>query len=206
MVLEAEVKRCKRCRFTAPNLQVLALHIENDHELEFDCNECGNKFPFKNQLKIHRREVHEEGSFACFVCNAKFRTHKDLTQHIQKRCKTNSNPAQKIIVHKHNDDILKEDEHRCPKCPKITNNQVSLVHHMNTMHRVATEKCDTCGHDFESREVLIKYIVDNHTQAKTEKCDTCGQDFENREVLVKHIVDNHTQPNTTIIPRYICKV
>ena len=61
VVLEAEVKRCKRCRFTAPNLQVLALHIESDHQLEFECNECGNKFPFKKQLKIHRREVHEEG-------------------------------------------------------------------------------------------------------------------------------------------------
>ena len=206
VVLEAEVKRCKRCRFTAPNLQVLALHIENDHQLEFDCNECGNKFPFKNQLKIHRREVHEEGSFSCFVCNAKFRTHKDLKQHIQKRCKSDSNLAPKTVVHKHNEDILKEDEHRCPKCPKITNNQVSLVHHINTMHMVETEKCDTCGHDFENREVLIKHIVDNHTDANTEKCDTCGHVFENREVLIKHIVDIHTKAKTTIIPRFICKV
>jgi uncharacterized C2H2 Zn-finger protein len=209
IVLEAEVKRCKKCKFTAPNLLVLALHIENDHQLDFDCNECGKKFPFKNQLKIHRREVHEEGSFACFVCNAKFRTHKDLKQHIQKRCKSDTTPTSKTIVHKHNEDIHKQDEHRCPKCPKITNNQISLVHHLNTMHIVVTEKCETCGVDCESREVLVKHISDNHSQVNqviTEKCDTCGLDFESREVLIKHIVDHHTQANTTIISRFICKV
>ena len=69
ITIEVEAKKCKKCNFTAPSLEVLALHIENDHQLEFDCNECGKKFPFKNQLKIHRREVHEQGSFACFVCS-----------------------------------------------------------------------------------------------------------------------------------------
>ena len=177
ITIEVEIKKCKKCKFTAPNLEVLALHIENDHQLEFDCNECNKKFPFKNQLKIHRREVHEQGSFACFVCNDKFKTHSELKQHIQKRCKTMSNTASNPILHKHNEDIHKEDEHKCPKCPKITNNQVSLVNHMNTMHKVVTEKCDTCGLEFESREVLIK-----------------------------HIVENHTAIGTQVIPRYICKV
>ena len=145
VTIEVEVKRCKKCKFTAPNIEVLALHFENDHQLEFDCNNCDKKFPFKNQLRIHRREVHEQGSFACFVCSDKFKTHNELKQHIQKKCKTSSNSASNPIVHKHNEDIHGEDEHKCPKCPKITNNQVSLINHMNTMHRFVAEKCDTCG-------------------------------------------------------------
>ena len=108
------------------------------------------KFAFRHQLKIHRREVHEEQSFACFVCNAKFRIHKELKQHILKKCKSNSNPSTNTIVHRHNEDIQEEDEHKCPKCPKITNYQVSLLHNMNTVHRVNTEKCDTCGHEFQN--------------------------------------------------------
>ena len=111
------------------------------------------------------------------LCNAKYRTHSELKQHIQKKCKSNPTPSLSIIVHKHNEDIQKEDEHKCPKCPKITNNQVSLVQHMNTVHRVIAKICDTCGLDFESREVLIK-----------------------------HIVDSHTQINTPIISRFICQV
>ena len=49
------VKKCKKCQFTAPNMQVLGLHMENDHQYEFECTECQKKFPFKNQLKLHRR-------------------------------------------------------------------------------------------------------------------------------------------------------
>ena len=80
---------------------------------------------------------------------------------MQKRCKPNSAPKQ--IVHKHNEDIMKEDEHKCPICPKITNNQVSLVTHINTTYATNQEKCDSCGEDYQSRETLIKHIVDNHT-------------------------------------------
>ena len=116
-------------------------------------------------MKLHRREIHEEGTFACFVCNNKFKTHKQLKAHIQRKCKSQSAPKQiSTIVHKRNDDILPEDEHRCPQCPKITNNQVPLVHHINTEHMTAKEKCDTCGRMFPNREALIKHIVDNHTE------------------------------------------
>ena len=142
-VAEVVVKRCKKCTFTAPNMHVLGLHMENDHQYEFECTDCGKKFPFKNQLKLHRREVHEEGTFACFVCNEKFKTHKQLKAHIQRKCKSQSAPKPSPIngiVHKHNEDILPEDEHKCPKCPKITNNQVSLVNHMNTVHQAKNEK------------------------------------------------------------------
>ena len=122
VLLDREIKKCKKCTFTANNMQLLGLHMENDHAYSFQCAECDEKFPFKNQLKLHRREIHEEGTFSCFVCNTNFKTHKELKLHIQKKCKTSSTSKQAAIVHKHNEDILEEDEHKCPMCPKITNN------------------------------------------------------------------------------------
>ena len=102
----------------------------------------------------------------CFICNSKFKTHKQLKAHIQKKCKSSSSTSpSNAIVHRTNEDILPEDEHRCPKCPKITNNQVSLLNHMNPVHMTAKEKCDRCGQEFASREVLVKHIVDHHTQS-----------------------------------------
>ena len=145
-------------------MQVLGLHMENDHAYNFQCAECGGKFPFKNQLKLHRREVHEEGTFSCFVCNKKFKTHKELKLHIQKKCKTGNVSHQAPIMHKHNEDILEEDEHKCPMCPKICNNQVSLIYHINMKHKSTSEKCDSCEKDFETKEVLIKHIVEHHTK------------------------------------------
>ena len=50
IIVDAIVKKCKKCSFTAPNMDVLGLHMENDHQYEFQCPECSNKFPFKNQL------------------------------------------------------------------------------------------------------------------------------------------------------------
>ena len=55
MIIEDVVKKGKKCTFTAPNMNVLGLHMENDHQNEFECNECGKKLPFKNQFKLHRR-------------------------------------------------------------------------------------------------------------------------------------------------------
>ena len=191
IVIEIEVKKCKKCNFTATNMQVLGLHMENDHAYNFQCEECGKKFPFKNQLKLHKREVHKEGSFSCFVCNKNFITHKDLKLHIQKKCKTGNTSSQTQFIHKHNDDIMKEDEHKCPMCPKITNNQVSLINHINTKHKANMEKCDACEKDFESKEVLIKHIVETHTNKGQQiitrhVCQIC-----NVEVHGDQTRDNH---------------
>ena len=98
-----------------------------------------------------------------------------------------------------------EDEHRCPKCPKITNNQVSLVNHMNTKHNVEKDKCVSRGEEFENREVLVNHLNTNHNEDK-EKCVSCGKEFDNREVLIKHIVDHHTVNGIHVINRHICKV
>ena len=84
---------------------------------------------------------------------------QELQQQIQKQCKSS---ALKQIVHKHNDEMHKENEHKCPMCPNITNNQVSLVHHINTIHKSDENKCDSCGQEFKKIETLIEHIVHNH--------------------------------------------
>ena len=172
-------------------MKILGFHMENDHHYEFPCDNCKTKFPFKNQLRIHKREVHEEGLFACFVCNNKYKTHKELKQHIQKKCKSPNGIIEKTIVHKHNEDILVEDEHKCPLCPKITNNQVSFINHMNTKHKASKDKCDSCGQEFENKEILIKHIVDNHTVGGTHGiprhiCSVCNVELHGEEAKNKH--------------------
>ena len=158
------------------------MHIENDHQGNlFECERCRKKFPFKNQLKLHRRQDHEEGTFACFVCNGKFRIHKDLKQHMQRKCKTQKQPALRVASQSVNEDIAPEDEYRCTKCDKVTNNQLSLINHMQAKHQ-------TIESAFEGN-----------------KCITCNGEFGNRDLLVKHIADNHIQSHN-IINRHICGV
>ena len=96
---------------------------------------------------MHKRKVHYKGTLVCFVCNGKVRSNKELKHHIHKRCKSSA-PKQMV----HNDNIHKEAEHKCPMRPKITNNQVSLAHHINTIHKSNDNKCDSCGQEFGNRE------------------------------------------------------
>ena len=42
--------------------------------------------------------------------------------------------------------------------------------------------------------------------APKDKCDSCGQEFESKEVLITHIGENHTERGTQVIPRHVCKV
>ena len=36
-------------------------------------------------------------------------------------------------------------------------------------------------------------------------CDSCGSEFESRETLVKHIIENHIVKGTHVIQRHVCK-
>ena len=65
-------------------------------------------------------------------------------------------------MQKHNDEIHREDDKKCPMCPKITNH-VSLSHHINIFHKSNEVKWDSCGQEFGNRGTLIEHIVHNHT-------------------------------------------
>ena len=205
VTVEAEVKKCKKCKFTASDLQVLGLHIENNHQgNQFECSECSQKFSFKNQLKLHRRQLHEEGTFSCFVCNNKFKTHRDLKQHIQRKCKDNSSNSQpRTAVPSNSVDIAIEDRYKCLLCEMVTNSQMSLLNHMRQKHQTSTavngNKCDVCSVNFQSRENLIKHIADNHVQNNNiinrHICARCNVEVHGDETR-----DNHMCRN----PQYQC--
>ena len=44
ITIEAEIKKCKKCKFTSLTMNVLELHVENDHGYDFQCVECGGSF------------------------------------------------------------------------------------------------------------------------------------------------------------------
>ena len=141
-------------------MQVLELHIENDHQGNmFECEICRKKFPFKNQLKLHRRQDHEEGNFACFVCNNRFRTHKDLKQHMQRKCKSQNQTVVRDLSRRQTEEIAPEDEFKCTQCNKVTNNKISLINHYKQKHQPSMDawtgnKCVTCNKECESRGLI----------------------------------------------------
>ena len=38
---------------------------------------------------------------------------------------------------------------------------------MNEKHKEILRKCDTCGQEFETREILVQHIIEQHRQTKT---------------------------------------
>ena len=169
-------------------MQVLQLHMENDHQGNmFNYEQCNKKLSFKNQLKLHRRQDHEEGSFACFVCNNRFMTHKDLKQHMQRKCKSQNQRVVKDLPRPVNEDIAPEDEFRCTKCGKVTNNQVSFINHIKQKHQPIMDaftgnKCVSCNKECDSRDLLVKHIEDEHIQERN---------IINRHICVVYNVEVH---------------
>ena len=84
-----------------------------------------------------------------------------------------------------------DDEHKCPLCPKITNTQVSFINHMNSKHKASKEKCDSCGQEFETKEILKKQINENHTvgginMISRHICSLCNVEFNRDEAKTNH--------------------
>ena len=151
------------CLFTEPNLQILGLHVENDHHgHQFECSDCSQKFPFKNKLKLHKRQMHEEETFACFVCNKKFQTHSKLKEHMQKKCKDNSPNIQPIPAGR--EDRAADQRLRCNMCVIMSDTQTLLLEHLKQKHQAMKNVCDVCNDEFETREALVLHIANTHAR------------------------------------------
>ena len=95
-----------------------------------------------------------------------------------------------------NEDIALEDEFRCTKCDKVTNNQISLINHINQKHITTADawtgnKCVTCNKECQSIEILVKHIEDEHTQQRTitnsHTCAICNMEVNGDQTRVNHI-------------------
>jgi uncharacterized C2H2 Zn-finger protein len=61
----------------------LVVHMQNEHNKEFQCGQCHHFYQSEKHLAWHKRDVHGEKNFKCPHCKSKFTRNQNLQQHIQ---------------------------------------------------------------------------------------------------------------------------
>jgi hypothetical protein len=61
----------------------LKVHMQNEHNKKFQCDQCDHFYQSEKHLALHKRDVHAEKNFNCPHCKSKFTRNPSLQKHIQ---------------------------------------------------------------------------------------------------------------------------
>ncbi|KAJ0170008.1 hypothetical protein K1T71_014614 [Dendrolimus kikuchii] len=141
--LRPKLRSCYYCEVKVPGY-MRAFHLEKEHGIPAPtCNACGKKFAFPNQVLRHQKNFHMgEKRYSCSVCDMKFTTSANLTQHeakhsaerihkceyCEKAFKWRKNLTTHVMMH------LDDRRHVCRVCQESFVQQTSLKYHITKKH------------------------------------------------------------------------
>ena len=133
------------------------------------CNQCGEKFDDKRELKGHVLSVHKEKElYRCSICNAWKTTFSLMKMHI-------------VSDHK------KENLLNCKSKELIK---------MNLLYKLEkSQTCDQCGEKFDNKRDLKGHILSVHEEKKVFKCSICDKCFTHSGKMKTHLVIVHKKEN-----------
>ncbi|XP_033746013.1 uncharacterized protein LOC117331418 [Pecten maximus] len=169
---------CDKCDKTFKTKSTLKNHIDNDHVTKH-CTVCGEEFP-KGKMKNHMTTHLEKQR--CNVCGKYYSGIVGKTRHMQCR-----------------DGLVKKKEKNfsCEICDKTFLLKRGLVLHRKVHEKtyikrqkkapnnkqLLLQKCQLCGDEFQSQNVLKKHTNSFHVG---HSCDICGQSIPGKLMLNFH--------------------
>jgi len=116
----------------------LHVRIHTDTKL-YSCRHCSDRFMYRQQLKRHLLESHNEGTWlVCNICQKKFCHSGDLKIHVRRH------QAVKPYV--------------CSECPKRFCTAYELKCHQRTHLHSASFGCILCNKSFRSKHYVVKHF------------------------------------------------
>ena len=146
---------------------------------EHECDECGEIFIMKNQLKEHLKRFHT-AQVTCSICSKMCPNAKSLETHIHDKHKT----AGSIV---------------CEFCSKVFDNNAYLKEHVKRMHlgisKQFKHECKLCASGkYQTEDKLQQHILDDHSGVEY-LCDQCPITFSNATLRNGHLSRVHGQKN-----------
>ncbi|CAG2107055.1 unnamed protein product, partial [Medioppia subpectinata] len=185
----------------------MAAHEDTIHTMSTTCAECGKSFTSKSRLQTHSKSHNPELKTPCEWpgCDRKFNSAAAMRLHMQTqhadttpahRCqwpgcdKAYSHPTS-LLMHERrvHEGVL---DHRChwPGCDYQTTNRIRLNNHINSQHKVMTQREDNTRHETQvNREkTSAEEVVDSEDNESNDgiDCDIndetdVGSDAEDNE-------------------------
>nr|XP_043883715.1 zinc finger protein 260-like isoform X1 [Solea senegalensis]XP_043883716.1 zinc finger protein 260-like isoform X1 [Solea senegalensis] len=166
------------------------------------CHLCWTRFPDKQQLEEHLKQVHESNkSFSCTQCDNMFvhiqklkkheAAHEGLKLHQCPQCDKGFQTLKELENHKQ--DHTEEKPFQCIICGKRFKRRPNLRAHY-TMH--SGEKphlCFLCGKCY-ARAEDFKVHLRVHSGEKPYRCEECGKSFYYRQGFSTHKQSHNAKP------------
>jgi len=162
---------------------VLTLMSENSKAYKIsirECKYCGVGFCSGYALNEHYNSCGSkpvmdkdmENTVDCTVCNVKFPTHGDLTQHNQYHQGTH--------------------KYLCRFCNRSYQSNPGRLKHEQLEHgSQPLLHCEACGKQFKRKDRLKDHMATKHSIATPHKCPYCDSAFKLRDYLRKHVNQSH---------------
>ncbi|XP_001355559.3 transcription factor grauzone [Drosophila pseudoobscura] len=172
---QERTEKCKHCDRSFRTAVDLRLHMRRTHDptfVPFICDSCGSKFKTKQNLLVHKRTVHREGSqlpeVQCQECQTWLSDENSLRKH--------------MYMHR---DAASTREWKCGQCGLVKDSRAKLAAHIRYHHPKEYHKCTHCGKEFKSSRGLEEHTA-THTGQDLYECAFCERTFKNSGNMHKH--------------------
>ncbi|KAL1502664.1 hypothetical protein ABEB36_007777 [Hypothenemus hampei] len=199
------------CRRILANKYSLKKHILRTHgKPHFQCQLCEEKFHKKNQLNIHKSEVHNESSalYECSKCNQTFAQQYLFKKHIARHktykcdCEATFHKWSEYLKHKSSSCPCPKTQHICVICKKVFTAKQNLTQHCLKLHlqdsQIDEFKCPylDCKRSYKYKRNLTVHIKTSHEKIENlYKCTEkeCGVIFKSCKGLKQHVRSEHKE-------------
>ncbi|XP_035457503.2 zinc finger protein 454-like [Spodoptera frugiperda] len=196
--------KCDECDQYFGNKSARWKHVQKCHREGFECATCGQRFPFKNNLRRHeQRHKSPPPREECEICHKMIRislkaNHAKIhTERPRYRCEqcdktfvsreSYENHLKYSMAHA-KVDLLK---YKCSMCEKGYRSRNELRDHVNYQHMGKTQhKCPICEKALATRRCITRHVKRAHEGIKEnvrdKMCQTCGKAFTHKKSLIEH--------------------
>ena len=136
---------------------------DDDRIARLTCELCNKVFPTEKLKKVHIPVCRRR---KCRFCDVFFKHPSQCEAH-------------ETIVHT-------GDYQRCPKCPRMYSNSLSLKTHLQHHANPNKYRCELCGKAFPYLGSYQTHLIVKHTEARPFTCVYCGMSFKLKKQLTKH--------------------
>lgn len=171
---------CELCEQQFKNLELIAEHLINDHNLFYDkeiyseiveyrlidlrCTHCDLQFEAFRHLVSHVNKNHPHNNFACHHCGRKFNKKRDITGHI--------NCYHRLAGYV------------CKQCGLECKSLFELRKHTANTHLT---RCHVCGKKFMNLNKLYKHVKLDHPNDDNKTCGYCLKELHSAVGLKQHM-------------------
>ena len=221
---------CDECDFGSPDFSILEKHKTEVHEtyaktvdaerlgtkpfvyeLKHKCDECGQEFHHKYDLKIHQNRHRGIEPFTCMVCSKEFLKEKSYKNHvsihgvlaIRYRCEECDNgyksyrQYKKHMADEHGKKLLKikpfanDMRFKCDECGQQFHRKYDFKIHMSRHQGIEVYTCPVCNKEFLKRKTYFNHMTTHKLSAVRHTCEECSESFKSYRQYRIHMAEVH---------------